>query len=490
MKRKPSARQAVVLIARLTIGFAATVVSGASSAQEAMARFRSRPSPARKPANVPSDFVLTRAGFMHPTCVVTVASDETVGRDGNDMVVRDMDGRELFRKGPCAYPRYRRDGQLAASVAGPAMRSTDAGGASDATTASDAGAPTGTIAHGTYDGWIVSYRSEGSFDPRSTLVGEWRVPELPAKVGDQDIAFFNDVLTTADGGDILQPVLDFSELPGTWAIESEHCCISGNDSQSTLVAVKPGDLIRGTVAPSNCDSTGLCRNWKVTTLDVTTGQFTINNAIETSGRAIAINPAALECYGVTSCDMFPANGEITFFNHSLRSPDGATATLTDTLNIVTRHERGSTVPFDCGYDGHVSGTSYTLVWAPIHHSIAGGGASDNRDGSGHTSSGSGGSPAGAVSASGGTVASSDMTSPSGQGGIASSGGATGAGGTSSSSGTAAETMDDAKVASNEESSPGCTVGGRGQARAGRALPVALTTFALVTKARARRRHRH
>src|SRR5262249_32633644 len=121
---------------------------------------------------------------------------------------------------------------------------------------------------------------------------------------------FNGVETTLQ--DILQPVLDFSEIAGKWAIESEHCCLGNNDMQSNLIPVTPGDLVRGDVSGQNCDGSGAWQSWIVTTTDVTTGQSTVLNTAAAGGVPNEVNPGVLETYDVTSCDMLPANGEITF----------------------------------------------------------------------------------------------------------------------------------------------------------------------------------
>lgn len=388
-------------------------VSRASADDSGFDRHPRRFSPKKKPAGVPADFVLTRAGFMHPACVITVRSDESVGRDGADLVVRGMDGSEHDRLPPCPYPRYRRDGQVVASAA-------------------EAGTPAqaSTIAHqphGVYDGWLASYSSYDSFDPGSSLSTEWYVPALPTNIKDQDIAFFNDICTSADSGDILQPVLDFSELGSRWAIESEHCCIAGNDSQSTAVGVSPGDLIRGTVVPSNCNSAGLCTTWTITTLDVTTGKSTVNNTSETAGKADLVDSAALESYGITACDMLPANGEITFFNNTLTSSSGAAQSLSYSLDTIKQRESGSTLPLDCGYAGSKSGNSFTLIWEKAHYAV--GGADAGTSDAAATKQDAGGRDAGGVDGSLGSGG------KSGSGGNAGTGGRSGSGGSSSTGGS-------------------------------------------------------
>jgi hypothetical protein len=229
----------------------------------------------------------------------------------------------------------------------------------------------------TYDGWIVSYGYVGKIASGSSLSTQWVVPLPPLTVGDQDIAFFNDIETTAGGEDILQPVLDFSEIPGHWAIESEHCCISGIDEQSTLVEVTPGDLILGVVMATGCDATGVCESWTVTTTDVTTGKSTVLNTSSPMGVPNTVNPGALETYGVTSCDMFPASGEETFIDNTLADPDGGVETLSYLLDELS----GSPASLPaCGYGGSMSGNSYTLIFSPSPTGNEGAGPSDASEG--------------------------------------------------------------------------------------------------------------
>ena len=135
------------------------------------------------PAGVPAAYILTHSGWFHPSCVVRVRSDEIVGAD---MVVRGRDdGAAHFTFSACGYPRFDMRGQ-----------------------AMPAGAPAHLPpqpAAAIYDGYIVYYQYDGSITPGSTLVTEEVVPPAPTNVANQDIAFFNDILTTAggNGGDIL-----------------------------------------------------------------------------------------------------------------------------------------------------------------------------------------------------------------------------------------------------------------------------------------------
>jgi len=277
-----------------------------------------------------------------------------------------------------------------------------------------------------YDGWIIDYYFSGSVPAGTNISTEWLVPALPTKVGNQDIAFFNDIETN---NLILQPVLDFSEIPGKWAIESENCCLSGNDIQSELVQVSPGDRILGVVTAASCDSTGVCKNWTVTTTDVTTGKSTVLNMQNPKEAANEINPAVLETYNVTSCDMLPANGEVAFYNNVVTSGSGVEP-LKYTLDKLAGMAPAG-FPKDCGYGGAVSGNTYTLYFgkspAPIVDAAAGGGDVD----SGATGGMGGLTGADAGNAMGGSGGSSNTGADGGAAGTGAAGtGAAGAPGSS------------------------------------------------------------
>jgi hypothetical protein len=394
--------------AALALG-AALGLSGATAladdAQQAPRRSRLL-SPKNKPAGVPADYVLTHNGFFHPSCVVTVQWDEVTG---DDLVIRGRDGSEHTRFSPCAYPRYGRDGQPARDPHLPPVHA----------------APV------LYDGYIVYYAYDGSLPLGPTLTTDWTVPLAPKKVNGQDIAFFNDIVTSAGGGDILQPVLDFNgEVQNHWAMESEHCCILGNDMQTTPVNVNVGDKIRGIVVGSNCATSGVCQNWSVTTTDLTTGGTTTLNTTAPMGVPNGVSPGSLETYGVTSCDMFPASGELAFTGNQLTSAEG-TKELKYRLLILDG--ANAEVPTNCGYAGLTSGDNYTLIFGAAAGAGAGGG------GAGGGASGASGASGGALGggaggANGGSLGTAGSGGPlgnagaNGQAGASSVAGASGVGG--------------------------------------------------------------
>jgi MYXO-CTERM domain-containing protein len=309
-------------------------------------------SPADKPAGVPSDYVLTHNGFFHPSCVVTVESDEIVGGDG---VIRGMDGAEHARFAPCAFPRY-----------SPRGRRMDAAGPTSATPHR----PPLEAAPVAYDGYIVWYTYTGSIAPGSGLSTQWTVPLAPLATANQDIAFFNDITTTAGGEDILQPVLDYNgESANHWAIESEHCCINNDDMQTTPIDVNAGDLILGTVTGSGCDSTGACTGWTVVTTDETTEKSTTLNTTAPMGVPNGVSPGSLETYGVNACDLFPANGEIAFVDNTLTSADGGIENVK--YDFISLQGVNAELPTNCGYGGSESGNTFTLIFGAAADAGAG-----------------------------------------------------------------------------------------------------------------------
>ena len=456
------------------------------------------------PSGVPAAYVFTHHGWFHPSCVVRVQSDEVVGAD---LVVRGQsDGAARFSFGPCAYPRF--------DVHGRAM-----GAGSAAPPVHAAPQPAAAI----YDGYIVYYAYNGGITPGSTLVTDEIVPPPPTNVANQDIAFFNDILTTAGtDGDILQPVLDFNgETRGKWSIESEHCCIANNDMQTTPVVVAPGDQIRGTVTGTGCATTGVCSAWSVTTADVTTGKSTTLNTTAPNGVPDGVSPGSLETYGVTACDMFPAGGETTFTGNTLTDPGGNLQTLK--YRLINFDGVDPEVPTNCGYGGKLSGDDFTLIYGTVTSGAggatstggaAGGGGQAGQAGragtggrAGASGSGAGGQAgavgqgsggatgaggtkgSGGVIGSGGATGSGGVTGSGGAMGATGSGGVTGSGGTTGSGGAAGAKAPGGGAAGESSDSSGgcsCSTGASG----GSASTFGLLMFALaVVSTRTRRRRR-
>jgi hypothetical protein len=215
---------------------------------------------------------------------------------------------------------------------------------------------------GAYNGWDVQYTYTGAIDRGPNLSDMWVVPPYPTNQAGQVVYFFNGIQTNGPQGTlILQPVLGFNGAP-PWNLASWNCCSSGNASQSEAVSVNPGDLIQGMVTSSNCDSSGNCQSWKVTSIDRTTGFSVVLNAGPQEGVAWAVLPAVLETYGVTSCDMFPPNGELTFFNNDYTGSNGQVLSVNyQLLHNVGGNGQNGNLPA-CGYGGATGASSYTLIF--------------------------------------------------------------------------------------------------------------------------------
>ena len=416
----------LVPLAALAVSGALLVVPATAVAADAPAR-HPEPGAVRAPAGVPSSYVFTHHGWFHPSCVVRIGEDEEVGAD---QVVRGRaDGAAHLSLSPCGYPRFDLHGRLAhAGAAAPEHLPLEAAGA-------------------TYDGYIVYYSYYGTMPNAPILLNDLIVPPAPTDVADQDIAFFNGILTATA---ILQPVIDFNgETAKKWSVESEQCCINGNDLQTTPVVVAVGDTIRGTVTGTGCASSGICSNWAVTTADVTSGKSTTLNTTVVNEAPNGVTPASLESYGVTSCAMFPAGGESTFTGTTLTDSQGTVQTVKYDLLVMDGVD--AEVPRNCGQAGKSSDNDFTLIYGTV---TAGTGGSTGTGGA------AGAKGTGGLSGTGGAAGAKGTGGGSGTGGTA---GAKGTGGGSSTGGSTGGTG--GARATGGVSGTGGSISGTGGARA-------------------------
>lgn len=346
---QPGSRLATLAILSSTL--LRPVAARAESRPGSLERHAVQVRPVAKPQGVPASYVFTRHGFFDPSCVIKLRADESIDNDG---IIRDLRGQRREQVAPCAYPRFDSVGRsLAGATAAPPR-------------AAEPPAPGTRVSHD-YDGWVLSFGvniGEGfDFGSRLTYSIDWVVPKAPSKLRSQDIAFFSDIETLpaspADPLGILQPVLEFNALNGRWWIISEFCCAPA-DVQTEPIDVNIGDTIRGEIAGTNCAS-GVCQDWAVTTTDVTTGKSTI---LHRSGlqRIAQINPSVLETFNVTSCDLLPASGATTFFNHKVTDGAGAALMLRYGM-LVFSHNTPPELPRDCGWAASsASSDQFTLTY--------------------------------------------------------------------------------------------------------------------------------
>ncbi len=217
-------RRAVALLAAASL----LTIAGAATADDATwDRHPPRVSRVNRPAGVPAEYVLTRNGFFHPSCVVTLRSDEVWGRD---MIIRGFDGAEHDRIAPCAYPRYSASGQPIAPDAPRVGKAAERAAAST-------GVRHGPGGGSTYDGWVVFYDYAGTVANGSGLSTQWVVPLKPKP---RRLAGRRVLQRHRDARRDLAAGARLGEIPNEWAIESENCCVQNNDVQSNLVQGQPG----------------------------------------------------------------------------------------------------------------------------------------------------------------------------------------------------------------------------------------------------------
>lgn len=220
------------------------------------------------------------AGRYHRSCVYQVGNDDRVDRSG---WVTRADGSK-FKMLPCRYPtldsRLRRRGL-------------------------DANPPSYHSAswREAIEGQVIAVRTI------HRLTAQWTVPPNAAYDGTSTYYSFPGIENPDPGGPdssvfILQPVIGYSH--GTWYMTSVRCNNGSNCVSSPHITVQPGDLITGVVdTPFGCSL--FCEFW-VVTKNERTGEMTrliVTNELDNYVRYIG---AAVETYGLTSCNMYPEGG--------------------------------------------------------------------------------------------------------------------------------------------------------------------------------------
>lgn len=252
---------------------------------------------AGRPATVPADFVVTPAGYMHPSCIVLVSEEETARADGS---IERADGR-VRKPAPCRHPRYDSSGQPIDPSARP--RTSSASRASVLPAIS---------------GWVESAHDDSN-GPLNWISANWTVPQPPLLDLGQTLFWFpgiQPIEQLSEHYTILQPVLRWNQ--GVWTIESWNCCVDGNANVGPAAVVNSGDTLYGYVEGHGCDARGVCSDWFVHTGDWTTGA---HSWLNTSAYGNVMGWAfggVLEVYGVEDCDQYPSDGSVSFSNIQVR----------------------------------------------------------------------------------------------------------------------------------------------------------------------------
>ncbi len=241
---------------------------------------------------VPADFVLTPAGYFHPSCIIQVDNDEAV-RDDNTIEHRITGAtREIPQ---CEHQHYRKDGTLELVPIAPAL-------------------PT----EPTVNGWMGAMN--GMFEPIQNMYANWFVPPNPAQ-GGATVFFFPGLESLEDSSFILQPVLQWNQggqgVDNQWSIASYNCCKNNNLLHSTPIAVSSGQSIYSWISGNSPNGTGVCSGWSIGT--------GVGSAVTTLNTSSFGQPAdwafagVLEAYRLNSCAQLPPSGAITFDYISLET---------------------------------------------------------------------------------------------------------------------------------------------------------------------------
>jgi hypothetical protein len=230
----------------------------------------------------PSDYVATPAGWVHRSCVYEVPDGAVVDRNG----IVHVAGAVTRALPPCQFPTRQ------ALRGGPLVR------------------PDGQSSKPTNNGWMeYAYTTIPTTNFFKRLDANWTVPAAPLTryTGSNQVYF--SFPGTENGSYIIQPVIQYGTSAAggssTWMMASWHCNDGSNCIHSTLKPVATTDAMTGSVVGSNCN--GSTCSWTITTRDITTGTQTVLTVTDNAEYRWATG-GAVEVYGLTSCDEYPANG--------------------------------------------------------------------------------------------------------------------------------------------------------------------------------------
>ena len=243
----------------------------------------------RRPANVPEDYVITPFGYLHPSCVQTLAKGEQLLADGR---LQRADGTANSQAAVCSYPRLSHSGQVVSASArqdGRTEQSPEINGWVEAASVSTNSA---SIAYG-------------------AILAIWTVPPEPERNDGQVLFFFPGLEDIDSGASILQPVLGW--FYGQWTINSWNCCLNGIATNSGTVNVSPGDQIYGSVTSTCPAGSVTCATWNVLSVDLNTGQSTTLANTPSDGQTFNwAFGGVLEAYYIDRCADYPPNRSLRF----------------------------------------------------------------------------------------------------------------------------------------------------------------------------------
>jgi hypothetical protein len=299
---------------------------------------------AGRPANVPTNYVITPFGYFHPSCARLLAEGDRLLPDGR---VEHVNGMVDAIASVCDYPHYTRTGVLIPSN------------------------PEGLrgINLPTINGWLeyVSVTTPSllcleCLSVYGKISARWVVPPAPNTYDGQTLFFFPGFEDINDVISIVQPVMQYGVSAGGggsfWAVQSWNCCISGVTWFSPLLEISTGDIIQGTITSTCAPGSYYCARWNVISKDVTTGQTTTLAKTPADGQVWNwAFGAVTEDYGVDECSEFPANSRLTL---TVQLYDQNLVRIADPAWVGTGAAPGTTP--NCSYGVETSNTKETVEY--------------------------------------------------------------------------------------------------------------------------------
>ncbi len=285
-----------------------------------------------RPANVPSDYVVTPFGYMHPSCTQTAKEGETLLANG---MIQHTDGSKTGGN-PCSYPSFASDGT---------QKDSNPKAVTPKSIAPQA------------NGWMESAAVVAPTNHSySGVISTNTVPNNPANDEGQTLFYFpglqdvNDPTTS-----IVQPVLEYNSH--TWTMTNWNCCINGVTTHGTSITTAPGHNIISTINENCGPNTLSCKTWNILSVDTKTKQSTLLSKTPSEGQVFnwALG-GVLEVYGVNLCTDFPKEGE----TYQTIVFDEGFKPITPTWTVATN----STDTPQCGYKVQTKGDNVTLDYTP------------------------------------------------------------------------------------------------------------------------------
>ena len=274
------------------------------------------PSEISKPRQVPDGYELTPTGWLHSSCVHSVAENETVIKeDGHYLIVR-LNAEQIGKARESQTDNNPNSVASEESV----LSSITANQRANARVISPCVKPK-FDSHGnevienelskdmTSTGSAWKTNANAKVGNMSYLHAQWNVPPAPTSAAGQTIYFFPG-FEDNPGSVILQPVLAWTPS-SNWTLTNWNCgspCFHGPSIPVT------GGTVSGDVSGTGCNtSTGVCSSWTITALDWGTQRST---SLSTNVGNKPLNwtfGGVLEAYSVSNCSHLPG-GSVTFSN--------------------------------------------------------------------------------------------------------------------------------------------------------------------------------